>query len=80
MYKAMLRQVSEKMPKMVIGEGILAAEFDSIDEAKKVAASYLLTPKSTFQIREYDESKKVNIISFNAQDTGKVVFQSEATV
>lgn len=80
MYKAMLIQVSEKMPKMVIGEGILAAEFDSIDEAKKVAASYLLTPKSTYQIREYDDSRRVNIVSFTAQDTGKIVYQSEAAV
>ena len=80
MYKAMLRQVSEKMPKMIIGESILAVEFDSIDEAKKIAASYLLTSKSTYQIREYDDSRRVNIISFNAQDTGKIVYQSEAAV
>lgn len=69
-YRAMLNQRKEKTP---IGKSVLAIEYDSLEECEKVAKSYLLTNQSTYEIREYSSDCKCNIISFDAQDTGKVV-------
>lgn len=68
-YRAMLTQVKEKT---FIGKSVLALEYDNLEECKKVAASYLLTNQSSYEIREYSREKN-NIISFDNQDTGKVV-------
>lgn len=78
MFKIMLRQVSEKMPKVIIGTGIITPDCETLDEAKHIAESYLLTSKSTYQIREYNDDRYINIISFDEQDTGQLVYASIA--
>lgn len=71
MFKVMIRQ---KKDGKICGHAILCEDFMTIEQAKANAIIYSLSAESGYEIREYN-SRKINIISFNSNDTGIVVEQ-----
>lgn len=75
MYKVMIIQI---MKNKIIGKIVLIEDFNSIREAICAAEEHSrIYDSQVYQIREYDITKKFNIISFSESDTGKIVYESE---
>lgn len=75
MYKVMIIQI---MKNKIIGKIVLIEDFNSIREAIRAAEEHSrIYDSQVYQIREYDITKKFNIISFSESDTGKIVYESE---
>lgn len=71
MFKVMIRQ---KKDGKICGHSILCEDFMTIEQAKANAIIYSLSTESGYEIREY-HTRKINVISFNSNDTGTVVEQ-----
>lgn len=59
---------------LILTTAIVVDEFDTLLSAKREAKTYLLTDKSFFYIKEYEEG--FSHIIGGEQDTGKVVYSS----
>ena len=57
-----------------IGEAALTSEYKNLKAAIKAGKESLLTDESTFCVRRYDDTRAVNIMSNNINDTGDLVF------
>lgn len=66
-------KISQVIGNQIVGETVLTEDFDNVWSAIRMANKHSsVYDAPVFQIREYDECRG-NIISFDSQDTGRVV-------
>lgn len=67
MFKVYIKQVKDGA---FIGKSRLVKDYENLNAAVKAGRKNLLTNESTFCVREYDDTKRVNIMTDDEQDTG----------
>ena len=71
-YKTMITQI---MDGKIIGKTILTDNYDKQHLAFREGERYKVSDLSVIEVRQYNKDNQTNIISFDEQDTGKMVIK-----
>lgn len=76
MYKTFIKQIKDGK---IIGTACLTEDYETLTGAMIAGRENRLTPESKFCIRKYDDTRNVNIISDDDNDTGIIVMDYNET-